>query len=182
MKKVMLALLCMAMLWACTKPSDDTTEGTTEPPKDATPPQAEFADPKYSEMTKQALDQLAQGNVEAFGNSLADSAIYYWNSGDSVAMKSAIVNYWKDRRGKVIDTISYVDDIWFSIRVNKPQKGPDAPGVWVLGWTNTSVTYQNGKSIRMWIHTDYHFNKQDKIDRIIQYIDRAVINAALASK
>ena len=34
----------------------------------------------------------------------------------------------------------------------------------------------------MWIHTDLHFNENDKIDRLIQYLDRAPINAALAKK
>ena len=30
-----------------------------------------------------------------------------------------------------------------------------------------------------WIHTDYHFDRNDKVDRVIQYIDKAAINAAL---
>jgi hypothetical protein len=30
------------------------------------------------------------------------------------------------------------------------------------------------------IHTDMHFNDADKIDRVIQYLDRVPINAALA--
>jgi hypothetical protein len=29
-----------------------------------------------------------------------------------------------------------------------------------------------------WIHTDIHFDANDKIDRAIQYIDRVPINAA----
>ena len=31
-----------------------------------------------------------------------------------------------------------------------------------------------------WIHTDYHFDANDKIDQVVQYIDRAPINAAIA--
>ena len=29
-----------------------------------------------------------------------------------------------------------------------------------------------------WIHTDQHFDANDKIDRVIQYLDRVPINAA----
>jgi hypothetical protein len=30
-----------------------------------------------------------------------------------------------------------------------------------------------------WIHTLMHFNNEDKIDRVLQFLDRAPINAAM---
>jgi len=45
-----------------------------------------------------------------------------------------------------------------------------------------NVKYKNGKKLSFWIHSDFHYNAEDKVDIYIQYIDRAPINAALGSK
>jgi hypothetical protein len=74
------------------------------------------------------------------------------------------------------------NDIWLPVKVTHPQKGPDMPGVWLLSWYQVNVTYKNGKSLQFWVHNDMHYNDQDQVDRSIQYIDRAPINAALNSK
>jgi hypothetical protein len=31
-----------------------------------------------------------------------------------------------------------------------------------------------------WIHNDFHFDANDKVDEVVQYIDRAPINTALS--
>jgi hypothetical protein len=105
--------------------------------------------------------------------------MYRWSSGDSLAGKAAIAAYWKERRAKVIDSIQFSNDIWLPLKVNQPQKGPDIPGIWLLGWYQVNVKYKNGKKLQFWVHTDLHYNSSDKIDLAIQYIDRAPINKAL---
>jgi intergrase/recombinase len=65
------------------------------------------------------------------------------------------------------------------LKVNKPQKGPDVAGVWLLGWYQVHVKYKNGKKLAFWVHTDNHYDANDKIDITVQYIDRAPINKAL---
>jgi len=67
-----------------------------------------------------------------------------------------------------------------SVKVNLPLAQVQAPGIWLLGWYRTTATYKNGKSMTQWIHADSHFDNNDKIDLVIQYLDRAPINAALA--
>ncbi len=180
MKNALLILFCSALLMGCTKPKEEATE----PAADVKPPQAEIVtDSKYAEMAKKALENLSSGNIDGFVSDFADSAVYYWSAGDSLAGKAAIIAYWKDRRGNVIESLSYSDDIWLTIQVNEPQRGPDLKGIWLMGWWKTTVTYKNGQSVKpFWVHTDYHFNSSDKIDVVIQYIDRAPINAALAAK
>jgi len=177
MKNVLLFLLCSALLLGC-KPKEEATE----PVADVKPPQAEFADPKYADVGKNSLAKLAAGDVDGFVSAFAENAVYSWSAGDSLAGKSAILAYWKERRENVIDTLTFTNDIWLSIKINESQKGPDTPGIWLLGWWQTSVTYKNGKSLTFWTHTDYHFDGNDQIDRVIQYIDRAPIQAALAAK
>ena len=142
---------------------------------------SEFADPKYMDMGKQLMQQFADENIDAYGGHFADNAVYQWSSGDSLTGKQAIVDYWKQRFTNVIDTISMSNDIWLPIKVNQPQQGPDMPGVWLIGWHQVNVKYKNGKELQFWVHTDYHFNENDKIDRAVQYLDRAPINAALGT-
>jgi len=150
---------------------------TTEAPKDA-----EFADPKYMEVGKAALAAMSKGDIAGWLNAYAENAVYSWSSGDSLSGLPAITKYWTDRRTNVIDSITFSNDIWLAIKINKPQRGPDQAGIWLLGWYQFNSKYKNGKRAGGWIHHDMHFNDAGKIDRSIQYIDRAPINAALGKK
>ena len=178
MKKLLLVFGYASILWACSKP----VETVPEPVVEAKPMPTEFADLKYMDIGKQGISNLATGNVDGWMDGFADNAVYVWSSGDSIVGKPAISAYWKDRRTNVIDTITFTNDVWLPIKVNEPQQSVVARGVWLLGWYQVLTKYKNGKHVGMWIHTDFHFNENDKIDRAIQYIDRAPINAALAKK
>ncbi len=160
----------------------NATGDTTVATKETKTPQSEFADPKYAEMGKKAIAQMSSGDMDGWIGNFADKAMYRWSSGDSLAGKAAIGAYWKDRRTKVIDSISFMNDIWLPIKINTPQKGPDIPGNWLLSWYQVNVKYKNGAKLMFWTHTDYHFDATDKIDLVIQYIDRAPINKALGVK
>lgn len=157
------------------KSSKDTVPGTSS--RDTR--QAEFADARYVEMGKKTLGLFAAGDIDGWMKDFADTAMFRWSSGDSLAGKAAITRYWKERRAKMIDSIQTSNDIWLPIKVNTPQQGHDIPGVWLLNWHQVNVKYKNGKRLMFWVHTDMHYNSDDKIDQIIQYIDRAPINKAL---
>ena len=138
---------------------------------------AEFADPRYSAIGRKNLDALSRGDIDSYISDLSDNAVYVWNNGDSVAGKSAIADYWKKRRTGVIDSLTYSNHIWVPLKVNKPQS-VEAPGIWLLGWYQVNAKYKTGKKMNQWIHSDMHFDANDKIDRIIIYLDRASINEA----
>ncbi|HVM88550.1 MAG TPA: nuclear transport factor 2 family protein [Puia sp.] len=184
MKKMLMLAAGYCFLLACNnnKPAEtnsaatDTTAKTTE---QKPPPQSEFADAKFTDIGKKNLQQLSSGDIDGWMNSFADNAKYRWSSGDSLEGKAAIATYWKERRTKVIDSITFINDIWLPIKINKPQKGPDSEGNWLLSWYMVNVKYKNGKKLMFWVHTDMHFDANDKIDQFIQYIDRAPINKAL---
>jgi hypothetical protein len=180
------SLLCIALygiLVSCNnnKPADTHAVVRDTLPNTGTsiPKQAEFADARYVDMGKSALAQFAAGDIDGWMNNYADSAMYRWSSGDSLKGKAAIAAYWKERRMKVIDSIEVANDIWIPLQVNTPQRGPDIPGVWLLNWHEVHVKYKNGKRLMFWVHTDTHYNSADKVDLVIQYIDRAPINKAL---
>jgi hypothetical protein len=181
MKKA-IALACVTLLFfACSSPKTENTTSAGSDSAVAPPPKpqpAEFADPKYAQIGKDGLAALSSGNIDSWMTSFADNAVYIWSNGDSLAGKAAITAYWKKRRSEVIDSISFMNDIWLPIKVNQPQK-VEQPGNWLLAWYQVSAKYKNGKRMGQWIHTDMHFDANDKIDRFIQYLDHAPINAAL---
>lgn len=177
MKKTVFIICCFSLFVSCKKEeskemgSNTVISGSIEKP-------AEFADPKYAEIGKKTLLDMEKGDMDSWMEIYADNAVYVWNSGDSLAGKPAIASYWKQRRANVIESISFKDAIWLPIMVNQPQS-TESKGVWLLAWYKTTAKYRNGKEMTQWIHTDYHFDSKDKVDRVIQYIDKAAINAAM---
>ena len=160
------------------KDASTTVKDASADNNNGKPMQAEFADAKYTDMGKQMMEQFEAGNIDAYAQHLSDNVVYLWSAGDSLAGKQAVANYWKNRFANTIEKLDLSNDIWLPIKVNTPQRGPDMPGVWLISWHQVNAKYRNGKSINLWTHIDYHFDANDKVDRIIQYIDRAPINAA----
>jgi len=181
MKNTFYALICVTALLACTQPKQEQSQ-QAQPVAETKPQPAEFADPKYVAIGKEGIATFAKGDVETWMKSFADNANYYWSSGDSLIGKKAISDYWMERRGKTIDKMVISKDIWMAIKINQPQQKEDMPGVWLMSWYQVEPTYKNGVGLRFWVHAMMHFDANDKIDRAIQFIDRAPINAALAKK
>jgi hypothetical protein len=182
MKKMFVWALGSVLFFGCNdeKATEATSETATTPAATETKAgPAEFADMKYAEIGKKGLAALSAGDIDGWMAGYADNAVYVWNNGDSLAGKAAIADYWKKRRTEAIDSISFTNQIFLPIKVNQPQS-VEQPGIWVLSWYMTSAKYKTGKRMTQWIHTDMHFNDADQIDRVIQYLDRVPINAAMA--
>lgn len=65
------------------------------------------------------------------------------------------------------------------IKVNTPLTEGQVTGNYVLYWFASYAKYKTGKSMKQRIHMVYHFNDNDKIDRVSQYLYREPINAAM---
>lgn len=173
--------MCAALWVSCKK--ETTADVTVVPaPTDsdaANPPPAEFADAKYVEIGKKYMADLAKGDTDAMMAIYADNANYYWNYGDSLVGKKAIADFWINRRTNVVETISFKNDIWLPIKVNEPQQKMEKKGNWLLAWYQVTVKYKRGKSMTQWMHMLYHFDDNDKVDEVDQYLDRVPINAAM---
>ena len=169
MKKVFLLALGYALLTAC-----NAQQSTTHTNAKAT----EFADAKYTAIGKGALESMHRGDMDKWLSIYADNAKYFWNGGDSLIGKAAISDYWRKRRTDVIDSISFTSDIWLPVKVNVPQQTVQTKGVWLLGWYLIKAKYKTGKWMVQWSHVDFHFDANDKVDQVVQYIDRVPINAA----
>ena len=182
MRKFILPFLLLGIFAACNneKAADVSSDSTKD--STARKPQAEFADLKYVDMGKKALQQFASGDYDNWGTMFADNAVYQYSNGDSIAGRGAIISYWKDRRAKYIDSLSATNDIWLAVKVNESQRGPDLPGVWLMNWHQVTTKYKSGKTISFWVHIDFHYNDADQVDRVVAYVDQAPINAAIAGK
>lgn len=178
MKQFLTGTMFFLLLTACNNPKPDETADTAPTPAATTQP-VEFADAKYSDIGKSGLASMTAGDIDAWSSNWSDNIVWQWNNGDSIAGKTAVINYWKDRRGNLIDSISFSNQIWLPVKVNQPQ-GTEAPGIWLLSWYSTNAKYKTGKRMIQSIHTVQHFDANDKIDRVIQYLDRVPINAAMA--
>lgn len=186
MKKTISFLLCTLMLYACgennqTATTDDQTSVMdTTNGKMASTRGYEFGDDKYTEIAKKSLQSLASGDVDAFGSNFADNAIFRWSGGDSLSGKPAISEYWRKRRSETIGSLSFANDVWLSINVSTPMAETQLPGNYALCWNMVTATYKTGKSMTQRMHMVYHFDNNDKIDRVTQYLDRVPISKAEA--
>ena len=138
----------------------------------------EFGDDKYVQMAKQTMQDLASGNVDAFLSVYADNAIYRFSGGDSLNGKQAITDYWKKRRSEVIESLSYSSEAWLPISVSNPMYEGQLTGNYALTWNMVNAKYKSGKSMSQRMHMVFHFDNNDKVDRVTQYLDRVPVVAA----
>jgi hypothetical protein len=185
MRKILLAVTCLLMMAACKNAADKTMKPViASAPESKTPKShgaVEFADQRYVDMCKSSLTKFASGDIDGWVSGFADDVILRWSAGDSLAGKAAIAKYWKDRRMNTVDSIQVSNEIWLPVNVNQPQSG-EAKGIWVLNWHQVHATYKNRQTRTFWVHIATHYNNDNMIDEIVQYVDRAPINAAIAMK
>jgi hypothetical protein len=185
MTKTLIAFLAAGILFACNDSKTDEKPMVKDAATTATdgkPPPSEFADPKYMDWGKKMLKDFESGNMTSYVNYLADNVVYSWSAGDSLVGKQAVADYWAARHKDVIKSLKTSNDIWLPVKINQSQRGPDAPGVWLISWHQVNIEYKNGKTLQFWVHTDFHYDNNDKVDRVVQYYDRGPINAALGTK
>jgi ketosteroid isomerase-like protein len=180
MRKLLGLIICSALFSACNNdPKTEITDSKTASASTGTDPKDyEFTDSKYCDIAKAGLQNLVSGDIDTWMASFADNAVYRWNNLDSLIGKAAITDYWKKRRADVIDSMSLTSDIWLPIKVNKPLAPGHLTGNYALTWDIVYAKYKTGKSMTQRIHTVFHFNDNDKIDRVLQYLDHAPITAA----
>lgn len=167
-------------MFSCSEsPKTEEKTGSQTAPSATEAKAYEFGDDKLVEILKKGSASLESGDIDGWLVSFADNAVYHWNNYDSLAGKAAISDYWKKRRADVIDSMSFTKQIWMPIKLNKPMVEDQLTGNYVLCWQVTYARYKTGKSMKQRIHMVYHFDANDKIDRVSQYLDRAPINAAM---
>lgn len=175
-----LACALFMFLFSCNDETPKSSSAATAPAGTPANDSYEFGDSKFKQIGKNGMASMVSGDMDAWMAPYAEDAIFRWNGGDSLKGKAAIAAWWKKRRAEVIDSISFMNDVWLPIKVLKPEATTQLPGNYLLGWYMVKAKYKTGKSMSQRIHMVYHFNDQDKIDRVTQYIDMAPVTAATA--
>ena len=180
MKKFILGVLISALFFSCKDKAEEKPAPTeaTLASADTKKPPTEVLDISEADVVKAGSQALANKDVAGMTANYADDVRYLWSGGDSAIGKKAVMDYWTGRMN-IIDSINFLETILLPIRINESQSPKYATtGKWVLAWNLSHVKYKNGKTIYFWVHTDYHFNDEGKINTVVQYIDRAPIMAA----
>ena len=172
MKKFLFGVIISAVLIACSNEKTEEKAVAAEPPTtDTKKPATEVLDLSEADAVKAGSQALSNKDVAGMTANYADDIRYFWSAGDSLIGKQAVVDYWNGRM-KVIDSINFLETIVLPIRLNESQSPKYATvGKWVLAWNLTHVKYKNGKSLTFWVHTDYHFNEEGKVNNVVQYLD-----------
>ena len=180
--KQTIGFLFLAIIFAACN-NDQTAANNSSTTMDSTSTEVntrgyEFGDDKYVQMAKQTMQDLSSGNVDGFLSAYADNAIYRFSGGDSLNGKQAITDYWKKRRSEVIDSLSYSSEAWLPINVSNPMYSGQLTGNYALTWNMVTAKYKSGKSMSQRMHMVFHFDNNDKVDRVTQYLDRVPVMAA----
>lgn len=178
MKKIFYGFAFSLFLLACNDKTEDKTATATSTETSTDKKPTDVLDLSEADGVRAAFAALANKDVAGMTANYSDDIRYYWSGGDSAIGKQAVTDYWSGRM-KLIDSINFSEVILLPIRINESQSPQYAtPGKWVMAWTFTHVKYNNGKKIDFWVHTDYHYNDEGKINTVVQYIDRVPIMEA----
>jgi hypothetical protein len=184
MKKVLL-FAASCFLLACNDAADNTTatndsSGNAMTSKESKNNPVDFADMKYADISRTALEKFSRGDLDGWLTDFAENAVYIRPNGDSVVGKAAITNFWKER-WKVIDSISFSNQIYLPVDVHQTQAN-EAAGIWSLTWYVINAKYKNGVKANIPAHQVSHFDANGKIDRFVHYFDTAPIQSTMAKQ
>ena len=96
---------------------------------------------------------------------------FVWSGGDSLVGKQAVKDYYLGR-WKLLESVSFSNDIFLPVQVNVSPNGAAPAGKWMLHWVQVDAKYKNGKAITFWLHNASHYGENGKVDYVAQYIDR----------
>ncbi len=179
MKKTFMGLILAAFLFACNNEKKDAnvTEPATVKSSTDTKPSTEILDMSSADIVKRSFTAFSKGDVDGMVADYADTVRYLWSGLDSIIGKQAVVDYWK-KRWAIIDSASFLENIYLPINMSEAQSKYAPTGKWILHWTLVDVKYKNGKKLNFWAHYVNHLNADGKIDLVGAYVDRAPIMEA----
>lgn len=184
MKKILVGIFISVFFISCNNKAEEestTANATSSATADTQKTTDELLSMSETESVKAGLTAFAKGDLDGMTAAYADTCFMLWSNLDSIRGKQAIKDYYTER-WKLIDSINYSDHILVPLKVNMQQSMYAPTGKWILAWSFAHVKYKNGKKLDLWVHNVYHYNTDNKIDFVGQYIDRHPIMQAVGSK
>ena len=178
MKKVIpFAAVC---LWLLSCNSDSAADKTGRNGMDTATTNSiagiSIANRDFREIGRTHLGAFARADIDGWLDVFADNAVFIWNNKDSLTGKDAIAAYWRNRWSK-LDSISFSNQTWLPIELEGAEI-MQQQGTWVLGWYQFDASYKGNIKVTQWAHDAIHLNANDKVDRLIHFVDMGPIMRA----
>ncbi|MFT7666964.1 MAG: hypothetical protein ACI9O8_001306 [Patiriisocius sp.] len=167
-------IFCVLLFITCTetKKEDIVTE-------EKEIPVLESASQEYADIVQEFYDLLADFNLVAWKEHLAEDITWYWPDGSSETRNTIkgtdnLIAFWEDWKEKTGGKMSFTNNTLLPLKVNKPTNYYKVVGSGVLAYTDMTITLQD-KSTSVRQHAVVMFNDDKKISHLFLYYDRSGI-------
>lgn len=179
MKKILMGVFISTIVLSCNdakkeEPATTPAAAASETKKAAT----EILDPSEATAVQDGYAAFAKQDFDGATANYDDNVRHFTAAGDSLIGKQAVKDSYKTLWER-IDSIAFEPVIVFPVKINESAAPRYARvGKWVFSWAFVHVKYKNAKKLNFWMHQDYHYGENGKVDQVVQYIDRAPIMEA----
>lgn len=178
MKKILMGVFISTIVWSCNDAKKEEPAATPAAAAETKKAATEVLDPSEGTAIQDGYAAFAKQDFDGATASYDDNVHHYAAAGDSLIGKQAVKDYYK-QLWQTIDSIQFAPVIVLPVKINESSAPQYARvGKWAFSWAFVHVKYKNAKSLNFWMHQDYHYGDNGKVDQVVQYIDRAPIMEA----
>jgi len=142
-------------------------------------PMLEAASQEYADLAQKTLELLSEFDLETWKEYLADDVEWYWPDGNSetrhtIKGKEELITWWKNWKETTGGQMSFTNNTFLPIKVNKASNYYKLVGTGVLAYTDLTISLQD-KSTSVRQHIVFMFDENKKISHALLYYDRTGI-------
>lgn len=140
----------------------------------------QVASDRYSDLSDEALDRMANLEFDRWGEMMARDVEYYFPDGDYgtrtvLKGKTSVLHWWKNwKETTAIDSMRFTERVHVPIQANERLNYSGLTGVIVISYFSNKMVY-NGQPVSVRTNVAVHFNDDSLIDRYYTYYDRTPI-------
>lgn len=167
-------IFCAFLIASC---GETKKEETVMPEKEI--PVLEVAPQEYADLAQKTLDLLTAFDLETWKEYLADDVVWYWPDGSSetrhtISGKEELMAWWKNWKETTGASMSFANNTFLPLKVNKPSNYYKLVGTGVLAYTDITISMQD-KTTSVRQHMVFMFDENKKINHVLLYYDRTGI-------
>ncbi len=142
-------------------------------------PVLESAPQEYADLVQKFYDLMADFNLDAWKEGLADDITWYWPDGSSdtrntIKGKDNLIAFWEKWKETTSGKLTFTNNTLLPLKVNKPTNYYKVVGSGVLAYTDMTIVLKD-KSTTVRQHAVFMFNDDKKVSHVFLYYDRTGI-------
>lgn len=178
MKKILFGVFISTIVLSCNDAKKEEAAATPAAATETKMAATEILDPSEGKAIQDGYAAFAKQDFDGATAAYDDNVRHYAAAGDSLIGKEAVKGSYKELWQR-IDSIEFSPVIVLPVKINESTAPQYARvGKWAFSWAFVHVKYKNAKRLNFWMHQDYHYGDNGKVDQVVQYIDRAPIMEA----